>query len=85
MLVQKLKWYCIISIAVGSLFITHGEGLAYNSESGTSRAKKSAENSIYVNDMDYVLGDVKQAFIQNKVTTEAAADNLIAGFKKICR
>ncbi len=83
MLIQKLKWYYIISIAVGNLFIAHGEGLAFNTESGKSHVKKSTENSIYVNDMEYVLGDVKQAFIQNKVTTEDAADNLIAGFKKM--
>ena len=39
--------------------------------------------SIYTNDMDYVLGDVKQAFIQNKITTEAQADNLLVGFQKM--
>jgi hypothetical protein len=37
----------------------------------------------YVNDMDYVLGDVKQAFIQNKITTQTQADNLLIGFKNI--
>jgi hypothetical protein len=37
----------------------------------------------YVNDMDYVLGDVKQAFITNKITTEAKADNLLLGFKNM--
>lgn len=36
--------------------------------------------AIYVNDMDYVLGDVKQAFITNSITTTAQADNLIKGF-----
>lgn len=38
-------------------------------------------STIYVNDMDYVLGDVKQAFITNAITTTAEADNLIEGFK----
>jgi len=37
----------------------------------------------YVNDMDYVLGDTKQAFITNKITTEAQADNLLLGFKNM--
>ena len=37
----------------------------------------------YVNDMDYVLGDTKQAFINNKITTEAKADNLLLGFKNM--
>lgn len=40
-------------------------------------------SAIYVNDMDYVLGDVKQAFIQNRITTTTQADNLIDGFKKM--
>ena len=37
----------------------------------------------YVNDMDYVLGDTKQAFITNAITTEAQADNLLLGFKNM--
>ncbi len=37
--------------------------------------------SIYTNDMDYVLGDVKQAFIQDKISTPTQVLNLIAGFK----
>jgi hypothetical protein len=37
----------------------------------------------YVNDMDYVLGDVKQAFITGRITTEAQADNLLIGFKNM--
>lgn len=36
--------------------------------------------SIYTNDMDYVLGDVKQRFITRQITTEAEADNLLIGF-----
>lgn len=36
--------------------------------------------SIYTNDMDYVIGDVKQRFITNDITTEAEADNLLIGF-----
>ena len=40
-------------------------------------------STIYVNDMDFVLGDVKQAFITNAVTTTTQADNLIEGFKKM--
>ncbi len=42
-----------------------------------------AQSSVYTNDMDYVLGDVKQAFITNKITTEAQADNLIIGMKNL--
>lgn len=38
-------------------------------------------STVYTNDMDYVLGDVKQAFITNAITTTAQADNLIEGFK----
>ncbi len=41
----------------------------------------SALGSIYTNDMDYVLGDVKQAFIQDKISTEEQVDNLLTGFK----
>lgn len=37
----------------------------------------------YVNDMDYVLGDTKQAFITNVITTETHADNLLLGFEKM--
>ncbi|WP_139956475.1 galactose-binding domain-containing protein [Flavicella sediminum] len=37
----------------------------------------------YVNDMDYVLGDTKQAFITNKVTTQTQVDNLLLGFKNM--
>ena len=37
----------------------------------------------YVNDMDYVLGDTKQAFITNKITTEEKADMLLLGFKNM--
>lgn len=40
-------------------------------------------SAIYVNDMDYVLGDVKQIIIQNRLTTTTQADNLIEGFKKM--
>ena len=36
---------------------------------------------VYVNDMDYVLGDVKQGFITNAITTTNQVDNLIKGFK----
>lgn len=36
--------------------------------------------TIYTNDMDYVLGDVKQRFITRQITTEAEADNLLIGF-----
>ena len=37
--------------------------------------------TIYTNDMDYVLGDVKQRFITGAVTTQEQADNLLKGFK----
>jgi hypothetical protein len=43
----------------------------------------SAFSQKYVNDMDYVIGDTKQAFITNKITTEAKADNLLLGFKNM--
>jgi len=36
--------------------------------------------SIYTNDMDYVIGDVKQRFITKDITTETEADNLLIGF-----
>ncbi|WP_405563487.1 immunoglobulin domain-containing protein [Polaribacter sp. Asnod6-C07] len=42
-----------------------------------------AQTTIYTNNMDYVIGDVKQAFIQNKITTEAQADYLLIGFKNL--
>lgn len=42
-----------------------------------------AQTTIYTNNMDYVIGDVKQAFVQNKITTKAQADNLIIGFKNL--
>lgn len=38
-------------------------------------------SNIYVNDMDYVLGDAKQAFIQDRVNTQQEAENLLTGFK----
>ncbi|WP_373941783.1 T9SS type A sorting domain-containing protein [Polaribacter sejongensis] len=37
-------------------------------------------SEIYTNDMDYVLGDAKQAFIQDKIKTKEQADNLLQGF-----
>ncbi len=40
-------------------------------------------SAIYVNDMDYVLGDVKQAFITNRITNTTQADSLIEGFKRM--
>ena len=40
-----------------------------------------AQTTIYTNDMTYVLGDTKQAFITNAVTTTEQADNLLKGFK----
>tara|TARA_R110001592_G_scaffold123108_5_gene330651 strand:+ start:8591 stop:10192 length:1602 start_codon:yes stop_codon:yes gene_type:complete len=36
--------------------------------------------TIYTNDMDYVLGDTKQRFITGAVTTQEEADNLLKGF-----
>lgn len=41
------------------------------------------QTTIYTNDMDYVIGDAKQVFIQNKISTQAQADNLLKGFKKM--
>lgn len=38
-------------------------------------------SSIWINDMEHVLGDVKQAFITNRITTRTQADNLLLGFK----
>lgn len=43
----------------------------------------SQQTSIYANNMEYVLGDVKQAFIQDKISTKAQVDNLIIGFKNL--
>ncbi|MEP1489850.1 MAG: hypothetical protein ABJK28_15630 [Algibacter sp.] len=43
----------------------------------------NAQSARYVNDMDYVLGDTKQAFITGGITTTAQADNLLIGFKKM--
>ncbi|WP_299668328.1 T9SS type A sorting domain-containing protein [uncultured Polaribacter sp.] len=40
-----------------------------------------AQSIKYVNDMDYVLGDVKQAFITNRISNQSQADNLLKGFK----
>ena len=39
--------------------------------------------TIYTNDMDYVLGDVKQGFIQNRITSNAQCDNLLDGFEEM--
>ena len=33
--------------------------------------------------MDYVIGDAKQAFIQNKLTNTSKVDNLLKGFKEM--
>ncbi len=41
-----------------------------------------AENP-YVNDMDYMIADVKQAFIQDKISTDAQVENLLKGLKKM--
>jgi len=41
----------------------------------------SAQSSIYTNDMDYVLGDVKQAFIQDKISNPTQVQMLLEGFK----
>lgn len=38
-------------------------------------------SSIYVNDMDYMIADVKQAFIQDKMLTNAHVENLLKGLK----
>ncbi|WP_139956489.1 hypothetical protein [Flavicella sediminum] len=43
----------------------------------------SAQTTIYTNDMDYVIGDAKQAFIQNKITTETQAKYLLEGMKNL--
>ncbi|PWE01370.1 T9SS type A sorting domain-containing protein [Marinilabilia rubra] len=41
------------------------------------------DNIKYTNDMDYVLGDVKQAFIHDKISNKTQVDNLIKGFKSL--
>lgn len=41
------------------------------------------KSGIYEGNLTYVLGDVKQAFIQNKVTTTSKADNLLTGFENL--
>ncbi len=40
-----------------------------------------AQTTIYTNDMEYVLGDVKQAFIKDLVRTPTEVQNLLTGFK----
>jgi len=42
-----------------------------------------SQTTIYTNDMDYVIGDTKQAFITGAITTETQADNLLKGFKNL--
>lgn len=41
----------------------------------------NAQTTIYTNDMEYVLGDVKQAFIKDKITNQAQVAALLTGFK----
>ncbi len=49
---------------------------------GVSSADGSrTRSSMWVNDMDHVLGDVKQGLITNAISTTAQADNIIDGFK----
>jgi hypothetical protein len=60
--------------------ISYGDKVAYISLSGEALSQNS---SLYVNDMDYVLGDVKQAFIQDKVNSESEIDNLLKGFRNL--
>lgn len=40
-----------------------------------------AQTTIYTNDMAYVIGDVKQAFIKNKITEPSQVQALLEGFK----
>lgn len=56
-------------------------GISLFSINASKHALADGSRSIWVNDMDHVVGDVKQGFIQNRITTQAAADNLINGFK----
>ena len=56
-------------------------GISLFSINASKHALADGSSSIWVNDMDHVVGDVKQGFIQNKITTQAAADNLINGLK----
>ena len=44
---------------------------------------QNAYSTQYTNDMDHVLGDVKQAFITNRISTQAQVDNLLTGFKSM--
>lgn len=39
--------------------------------------------TIYTNDMDYVLGDVKQIIIQNRLTSNSQCDRLLDGFEEM--
>lgn len=43
----------------------------------------SAQTTIYTNDMEYVIGDVKQAFIKDKISTVAQVLNLLKGFETL--
>ncbi len=47
-------------------------------------ASAKAQRTVrYVNDMEYVLGDVKQGFIHDRIKTEAQVENLLKGFKEL--
>lgn len=50
---------------------------------GLASILSQAQTTIYTNDMEYVVGDVKQAFIQNKITTETQAQYLLVGLKNL--
>jgi len=55
-------------------------GVALQSVGAAKDAMAEVSSAIRVNDMKHVLGDVKQAFITDRLTTRAAADNLLKGF-----
>ena len=62
------KQYKITSILLFVLLICFGQN-TYSTQ--------------YTNNMDYVLGDVKQAFITNRISTQQQADNLLKGFRSM--
>lgn len=62
--------------------------ISQDSQSEASRGNSSARISSfskhhYVGNLDYVLADVKQAQITNKLTTTAQVDNLLDGFERL--
>ena len=50
---------------------------------GYSSPAQAQNYDLYANNLKWVLGDVKQGFIQNKLTTQEEINNILAGFKTL--